>query len=602
LSWQVDWTITPVQNFDVQVAIPSYPSWRPTGGVSETDTGTGPEGLADTLLIQARVVDKTTQQPVGAAMDKATFTLTEVSREPGVALNWPPQGLAKSAPDMSFDAQQNPKIFGYTPNSDGTSLVFDPTVTGTRASGTGALLSPHDWGGWATLNVTITVGGVDYPGHFQPPPPLVANDQTDILLPARQANSHIADSWKNGHRVPLDMPDGDDSENKPMGDGQPGDGLTLYEEYRGFYMGCSQPNSGPPQPEGTPGALCQHVEGDPQTKDLFIVELIPADPGIELLKAASGLKVHYRGLTLDEVARNDPAHPENYRVINFNHSQGAHEVDQHAIVVQWGDTAGLSKAFNFTARGFNCGNGAPECPALPKDIDHIAIDPTFRNHAEKGSVQRDFFLSYTSTVAHEIAHSLDVYHHGGVVDHFEFWTLDPKTGATYSQTLSPQNAVTGVSTQILVLAEDQDPSSPAAAKFDVSSLKLDQTLPDNPLDLSGNPLPGRSMYVGNIVCSIGTFKMNGELSGDQDSFMRYDQAQAYIPNGFPAVRFWTGVDETPGSGLTDHPAGTGVNDPNRKPRPRYGDADTTLQRGNDRSQLDVNDNNKEIFRPEFSCP
>jgi hypothetical protein len=599
LSWNVSWTITPVQNFDVQVAIPNYVAWRPTGGVRETDAGTGPDGLLNTLLIQARLVDKTTQLPVNAVMDMATFTLTEVSREPGVALNWPAPRPVTPAPDMSFDPQQNPAIFGYKPSPDGTSLVFDPTVTGTRASGTGALLSPHDWGGWATLNVTITVAGTDYPGHLVPLPPLVASDSPDILLPARQANSHIADSWKSVHGA-VGKPDGDDSENNPTGDGQPGDGFTLYEEYRGFYMGCSQPNSGPPQPEGTPGALCQHVEGDPQRKDLFIVELIPADPGIELLKAASGLNVHYRGLALAEVSPEDPANPGNDRVINFNHSQGAHNVDQHAIVIEWGGTAGLSRVFNVD--GFPCGNGAPVCPALPKHIDHIDIDPKFRGLAEKGSVQRNFFLLYTSTIAHEIAHSLDVYHHGGVVDHDEFWTLDPKTGATYSQPLSPENTLTGIPTQILVLAEDQDPSSPAAAKFDLSSLKLDQALSDNPLDPSGKPLPGRSVYVGNIVCSIGNFKMNGEHSGDQDSFMRYDLAQAYIPNGFPTVRFWTGGNETPGSGLTDHPVGTGVNDPARKPRPRYGDADTTLQRGNDRSQLDVNDSNKEIFRAEFSCP
>jgi hypothetical protein len=597
LSWQVGWTITPVQNFDVQVTIPDYLTWRPTAGVSEKDIGTSSSGLPNGLVIEARVVDKTTQQPVDAVMDKATFTLTDVSREPGVALNWPLQGQATSGPDMSFDSQQNPAILGYTPSPDGTSLVFDPSVVATRASGTGAVLSPHDWGGWATLNVTITVAGVDYQGHFQPPPPLVASGQTDILLPRRQPDSHIADTWKENHGVPPGKADVDDSENNPTGDSQPGDGLTLYEEYRGFYMGCSRPNSGPPQPEGTPGAICQHVEGDPNSKDLFIVEMIPADPGIELLKAASGLNVHYRGLGLDEIAPNDAAKPGNYRVINFNHSQGAHEVDQHAIVIDWGATAGVSAADNVS--NFSCGNGAANCPGLPKDIDLIEIDPKFRELAEKGSVQPNFLSSYKSTIAHEIAHSLDVYHHGGVVDHFEFWTLDPKTGDLTSQPLSPQNKLTGIPTKILVLAEDQ---SPTAAKFDVSSLKLDQALSDNPLDPNGKPLPGRSVYVGNIVCSNGTFKMNGEHSGDQDSFMRYDQAQAYIPNGFPAVRFWTGGNETPGSGLTDHPVGTGVNEPNRNPRPRYGDADTTLQRGNDRAQLDVNDNNKEIFRPEFSCP
>jgi len=82
--------------------------------------------------------------------------------------------------------------------------------------------------------------------------------------------------------------------------------------------------------------------------------------------------------------------------------------------------------------------------------------------------------------------------------------------------------------------------------------------------------------------------------------------------GFPQIRYWTG-DEVIGFDLTDHPQGTGVNKPGRMPRVRYGDAysgapnqvpgSPQTQRGNDASQLDVNDNNVEIMRPlQPICP
>jgi hypothetical protein len=584
-DWAIGCNLTPAFAYDVLVTAVTadYPSWRPMGAADEIAIG-------NLLGLQARIVYKgTTQTAVGVNPDQWMFTLKDYSSEPGVALNWPPkkQLMNPSPPDLDFNLAVNMALNpGIVIPPPGTTAQIPLTAANAGSLSSVELsIESHDWGAWATLNVTTTVAGQPILGHLTLPN---GQNVTDILLPFRQPGSHIANSWKDAHKVPLDRADYDDSETNPTGDGQPGDGLTLYEEYRGFYMECSQP------------AGCQHVEGDPNTKDLFIVQLIPADAGIELLKAASGLNVHYRGLTLTEVGQQDPSNPGSYRVINFNHAQGAHEVDQHAIVIDWGTEAGISGAANIDT--FACGNGAPTCPALPKHIDHIDIDPKFRNLANAGSVQRDFFTQYTSTVAHEIAHSLDIYHHGDIVDHMEFWSIDPTTGVVSSQPLSPQNTLTGGSAKIVVLAEDQDPSSPNAAKFQVSSLNLDKALLGNPLDLNGRPLAGRPVYVGNVVCTDGTFKMNGEHSGDQASFMRYDQAEAYIPEGFPTVRFWTGGHEDPGSELTDHPVGTGVNDPRRIPRPRYGDADVTLRRGNDRSQLDVNDNNKEVFRPIFTCP
>jgi len=90
--WTLSWNLVPIQNFDVIVSIPNYDTWRPTAGVLESDTGAGINGVPGILSLGAQLVDKTTGLPVsGVTPDKITFTLSQVSQEPGVVLNWPSQ-------------------------------------------------------------------------------------------------------------------------------------------------------------------------------------------------------------------------------------------------------------------------------------------------------------------------------------------------------------------------------------------------------------------------------------------------------------------------------------------------------------------------------
>jgi hypothetical protein len=589
-TWTLNWALSPALNLDLQVIIPQYSSWRPTGGHTESDTGLDASGRPNLLTIQALLINKTTKQPVDFPPDSITFTLVNPSSEPGVALNSPPRSALMSPipPDLSFDKNQ-PLNASFNIDAEGVVAQVNPIIPANLEPVT-IVLSPHDWGGWATLNVIATVGGQSIPGHIN----INGQGVTDILLPQRQQNSHIADSWKTAHGIALTTSDLDDSENNPVGDTHTGDGLSLYEEYRGFYMGCSLPNSGPPQPEGAPGAKCQHVEGDPQKKDIFVVELIPADEGILAFQWSSGLTVHFHGLTPDEIGAQDTSNSGSYRLINFNHSQGAHVADQHALVLQWGTQAGVSRVINIAS--INCPN-PPEphaCrPGLPREMDHIGIDTGFRDFGgAQGALALSALDEFVYTVAHELSHAVDVYHHGDV-DGNKWWFLDPATDDVNEEDIDVNgNPIGSTKRTIFVMTEDQNPSSGVVALVDPSALKL---------------TGGRAVFVGNNFCG-GAFTTNGLHSGDAISFMRYDVAEAYIPAAFPTVRFWVSNDEVTGVDLTDHPVGTGVNNPNRMIngmlRVRYGDADTTDLRGNDRSQVDVNDtsSNSAVLRPLQACP
>jgi hypothetical protein len=271
--------------------------------------------------------------------------------------------------------------------------------------------------------------------------------------------------------------------------------------------------------------------------------------------------------------------------------------DEHALVIDWAPVGiGISMVVNTS--DISCPNPPlPHAcrPGLPREIDRILMTRDF-----KTSLNFQFNDQFITVVAHELGHAVDVYHHGEI-DGNKWWALDPATGNVTEQDLGANGSpLPSTLRTINVMYEDDDPSQPKTTISD-QALNLD-------VDADGKPLTGRRVYVGNNICG-GTFVQNGQHSGDQLSFMRYDSAEAYIPVGFPTVRFWIG--EQAGAVLTNHPIGTGVNDPNRTVnnmrRVRYGDAfastgDDSTRRGNDSAQLDVNDNHTAIIRPDQTCP
>jgi hypothetical protein len=549
VTWTMTWNIAPIfANFDLTVMIPEYSTWRPTAGRTEKDTGRDPvTGQPNLLEIDAQLVDTTTG--VTSAADKLVFSLVRYSTVPGVAMNWPPQEVATTDPDISFDQIENP----FATITDNGTTAVTVASNGLPAPPT-VFLSPHDWGGYATLNVTAFVNGQQVVGH------LSANQggSVDILLPKRQPGSFIADSWKAAQNPPISRatPDNDDSEDDPVGDGK-GDGFTLYEEYRGFYMGCSNNNQRPTL-EGS-GGLCQHVEGNPNKKDLFVVNEVrfPANLGIAQFQKSTGLQVHYKNMQLAEM---NPS-----RVLNFNSLAGVHVADQHGL-----------RMVMVARSGVACVDGGP---GTPKNVNRIEISTSFGTYGDylldKISILTgDKKRGVIHTVAHELGHSVNAWHHGETDRGKVLWQLvgNQVKEVTFDAKGDPNPAV-----NILILPETVIPANdPAAAS--AASVTIAQTL----------DLPNY-FYVGNDVTDpAGLSVLGSQHSGDEVCFMRYDCADAYIPYtnlADPMVRYK--IMESPGFSFTDEQMGTGVNDRDNDPRPRYGGA--SPNRGDCKSQLCVND-------------
>src|SRR5437016_5544595 len=291
----ITWDLKPtaVKRLEVIVEPEGYDSWRPQAQGDEQTIG-------NTITVRARL-----QYTDGSAPDtqdkmaQFVFELLDTSHEPGIAMNFPLLAKAKSTADLQFiSANQlsSPAIVildaeGQRAESDSDSL--------TQAS---AVVSSFDWGGWSQLKVTALMPDRrQIVGHLQSDAAA-----TEILLPKRERTSRIATAWKQS--VGVSAPDDDESEVDPVGlPDCKGDGLTLYEEYRGFYEGG------------------KHIEGNPKKKDFFILNLVGADaePGIWLFTDATGLEVHSH-LTQDEFFFVD-------RLINGNHGDGAHLGDQHGV-------------------------------------------------------------------------------------------------------------------------------------------------------------------------------------------------------------------------------------------------------------------------------
>jgi hypothetical protein len=347
--------LTPYGESDLvlEVESPAYNNWRPSASVAN-DGSAGP----GTAIEFTATLKRKSGKPAGVAIDKIVWELIDTSKEPGIAINYPnlPPGVSDGF-DLRFEPL--PRQVGTGPDlQQVSSEVVDNGPDRAR-------IVPLDWGGWSVLKVAAYVhDGPVVIGRYK------GSSDDDVRLPKRSADSFIADAWKRDSGAKgAENADEDDA---PMGDGVNGDGLTLYEEYRGWYER---------------GA---HRSGDPKVKDYFVYNEAgeTGRDGMRVLQSKSGLAVHELLATEFDL---------DSRIINRNGSRGPHVVDQHGVWLKF-DFA------NAAGEGISEAYGGP---GTPGKISHIGLTPQlWRINIQYGSQEG------ASITAHELLHAVNVLHHG----------------------------------------------------------------------------------------------------------------------------------------------------------------------------------------------
>ena len=264
--------------------------WLPDGS---------PSGEAAPLEITARIQER----PQATTEGKFRFTLDEVTREPGYALNAGEKD--DISPDLEFEADQP----GFTaPISTGTSEAWEIETT-ELVNETTVIIRARDYGAWAKLRCEVNIDGVWHECETE-------HGEDYITIPHDTDEDRIADLWEDEYGV-RDQDEVADLDSKPEDQHSAGDGISLYEEYRGFV-----------DVDG------EHQRLHPEIKTLFVRDQdgLVANSTFE---AASGLTVFFLGET-GWTGPNDEmvdSYDVSKRIVNPNTSGYGHETDQHALHV-----------------------------------------------------------------------------------------------------------------------------------------------------------------------------------------------------------------------------------------------------------------------------
>lgn len=354
------WSLQRSMNEHELIVIPeNYDSWLPEPGKNELTTG-------NSMKISMKLNGKNGRPPT---LKVKTFELrlSNTSAEPGITLNAPLVPLT-TFPDLRFLPEANVLI--------GENFQFASVKCNNGTTGE-ATIGSFDGGGYTTLTVTAVLSDNSrIEGHL-----LISGGQTEIPVPKRSPNSNIGIAWLTAHNNPGDS---DDDESSP-GNGNDGDGLSAYEEYRGV---LSQ------------GAFHRL---DPRKKELGIAgkraELTEFSGGFSLFESATGFSV----------IRFDEQEIGADRRLNKN-AATAHIYDQYALKLKKesipeGDPA---KAYGG--------------PGIPKVVTKLAvymasIDQYFQDWEREARAQNTQ-LPWSKKelinviVAHELSHGVNARHHG----------------------------------------------------------------------------------------------------------------------------------------------------------------------------------------------
>ena len=309
-----------------------------------------PQHDKDPVEITARIVKPENVEGI------FRFTLYEQSNEPGYCMN------AGESEDADLNFIYFPAEFKEPEFIDvGKEVPEERMQTKNPTDNATVMILPQDYGAYAKLKAEVNLCGIWFPATVK------GGTQEYVDIPRDDNGNHIADNtdWDmDGYSAKSD------EDNIPLG--KLGDGLSLYEEYRGFE--CKG----------------EWKATDPNVKDLFVCFASDRLYG-GLFEEASGVRIH----EIDEKEFNG----WNSRIVNFK-NKTAHIVDQHGIYAFYLDFSKLDLDADGEPDLDVDGTTLPlrEPIRSPGDVVFVVIDKNVDN-MEKA-------------VAHELGHCVGIDHHG----------------------------------------------------------------------------------------------------------------------------------------------------------------------------------------------
>jgi len=331
--------ITPPEN---------YRKWVPEGGKDEGQVGS-------TLQFTGEI--RCNRGKPSPDREFSVVARVDSSTQPGVCVNFPAKG--KKTADLVIQRQGTSETLELKSN-EGTGQDDAWTkATGNLKVGQKftVVVASRDYGAFGSLAFSC-----DAPVRIEG-----FKDLSSLRLPFDENRNHIADEWEPGASGMADAYADDDK--LPKGDGVDGDGLSVYEEYRGF--------------------MCRgvHTRTAPFHKDLFIHNPGNLPWGLFQL---SGITIHFVGM--GEFAEEEGA--ENKHVINCNRAY-ATLGQQHLLFLR-------NRVFADGSMGE--AEGGPNI-GPPKETSFVSVDVA-KCRAAGGNDR------LAVTVAHELGHGCNLQHHG----------------------------------------------------------------------------------------------------------------------------------------------------------------------------------------------
>ncbi len=389
LKGTVSWQLSPEApgKYEVLLVPAGYDAWIPEGDIEN------PDKPGNDFFIEATVVKKGTKTPTGGKVN-LTYTLTDVSKEPGVCTNWPDKGASKD-PDLKFLAARNTEV---TVTSDAAAKTPKP-VDHARV-----VVTAFDFGAHGQLQVKAT-------DENEAPVPVVFETRRDapVPIPKDEDGNTIADAWDEEHGTSGQDAEWDEDDDPP-GQRRNGDGFTAYEEYRGF------------RTKDDDSTTKGHVRTEPKKKDLFVYDpdglvaeyFKPHDPAKLVLHFVEPPMIRFNGVARD---------PDN-RWVNFN-SREATYARQYALYVKsWtmmtdenggspivGEASDKVLSDQLTGAGPNSFAQPLKCIYVVKVSQKVARKMARGHSKDSGQQQNLFDRVMESSVIHEVGHALGIHHH-----------------------------------------------------------------------------------------------------------------------------------------------------------------------------------------------